>query len=427
VRICVVTRIAHGIGGMQRHTHDLVRGLVSGGNDVEVICPAGQGIEPDAYGARWRFVEAPSDFTKPAWLQASHAEFVRAHSARPFDVVHGEGSSALGLVLAGDHREVPLVTMFHSVYTGLVKASFRRALIGKTPLNVLREARYFLHISSIHFSHGNWYRFRPCEVIVPSHQQIRDTCRSHYLRRSQVHVVPNGVDSDLFRPRVPGSRTRPLVVAGGRQDRHKGLDLVVRAMPSLDAELILTGDGPERQRLERLADALEISERVTFAGRLPTDDLARLISSADVYIFPTLEYEASGLVMLEAMACGVPVVASHSGATAEAISRPGENGMLVTRGSAKALAEAVETLLSDADLRRRMGAAARERVLEEYTIERMTERTVAVYEAAINKPRSAQFRGWAQSAVGADGNAACAPQLSPPTSRPSRARTRSES
>src|SRR3954469_23433128 len=116
MRICVLTTVAHGVGGMQRHTHELVRGLVDAGHDVEVVAPAHPSLAGDAYGARWRLLDAPPDFVDRVWQARSAAEVERAHAERPFDVVHGEGSAALGLVRRGLHRRIPLVVEFHGNY-----------------------------------------------------------------------------------------------------------------------------------------------------------------------------------------------------------------------------------------------------------------------------------------------------------------------
>lgn len=383
MRICVVTTGAHGVGGKQRHTHDLVAGLTARGLDVEVICPAGDGLHPDLHEARWHLLDVRGAFQAPEWQRASHEAFAAAHAERPFDVVHGEGSAGLGLLRHRDDRLAPLVVEFHGNYVGLVRASLRRARSGVRP--AVREARYLVALSRKHFTRGNARGFRRCEAIVPSHQQVRDTIRSHALDPRRVHVVPNGVDADLWRPRPKPPRERPLLVASGRLNREKGFDLAIRALADLDAELHVAGSGDEERSLRRLAEDRGVADRVRFLGPKPADELARLVAEADVYLFPTLREEAAPLVVPEAMSCGVPVVASRIGGIPEVISKPGANGILVTPGDVGALVEETRRLLGDEKLRRAMGAAARERVLEEYTVDRMLERTLEVYELAIER------------------------------------------
>lgn len=393
MRICIITVVAAGVGGMQRHTHDLVRGLVAVGHEVEVVAEADPSLESRLYGARWHSVATSGlvgDFAHPSWVEGSRLAFVAAHAERPFDVVHSEGSSALGLVLAGLHRQVPLVVQFHGNYLGLLKAAVRRAT--RSPLTAPREARYLAGLSRSHFTPGNLTGFRDCEAIVVSRQQAADTRISHTLDPRRLHVVPNGVDTELWHPLPRTPRARPLLVASGRLNREKGFDIAIKAMRSLDAELVVFGDGEERERLPELARRSGVDDRVRFAGARPQAEIALTVASADVFLFPTVREEAAPLVLPEAMSCGVAVVASRIGGIPEVIDRPGVNGILVKPGSVDALVAEVSRLLADDDGRRVIGEQARERILAEYTLEQMVERTVAVYRHATANARRSDGR-----------------------------------
>ncbi len=385
MRICVVTTKAHGVGGMQRHTHELARGLVDAGHEVDVICPAAPELRPDLHGARWHLIDAPSDFRDPAWMTASAAELARLRRERDFDVIHAEGSSGLGLLRSGDELPAPLTVKFHGNYLGLLKAGLRRA--ARQPATAPREARQLLALTRKHVARGNATGFRPFEAMVPARQQLADTSRSHRLDRRRVHVVPNGVDPAFWSPRATERRNGPVLVASGRLERDKGFDVALRALAQVDARLVLAGSGPMEQELHGLAASLGVADRVDFVGAKTPEELAELVPTADVYLFPTIREEAAPLVLPEAMACGVPVIASRIGGIPEVIDRPGENGVLVPPGDADALAGATSQLLADDDLRRSMGDAARARILDEYTLERMIERTVEVYELA-SQPRT---------------------------------------
>ena len=396
MRICIVTIAApvHGLGGMQDHTRDLARGLAATGNQVEVITarhPNGlREVEED--GVLWRFVDAPGRHLDRTWLAASAAAFADAGGASAFDVVHGEGSSALGLLRNGVHHEVPLVTMFHGNYVGLVKAALGRARKGHT----LVEARYLVRLAQDHFPRGNWWRFHACEAIVPSRQQLRDTCLSHLLDPHRVHVVPNGVDTSVFRPRRQEDARRelrlptdrPLVVAAGRLNREKGFGVAIRALGEVrdrSTRLLIVGDGEERRALERLAEEIGLSTRVSFEGARPHAELATYIAAADAFVFPTERDEAAPLVLPQAMACGVPVIASATGGIPEVLDRPGESGLLVPAGDVRALTTAIDTVIGDRHLAARLGEGARRRIAAEYTAERMVARTLDVYGVAAAK------------------------------------------
>jgi glycosyltransferase involved in cell wall biosynthesis len=399
MRICIVAFVVpqHGIGGMQDHTRDLGRGLARAGHEVEVITSRHpEGVREERVdGVRYVFVDAPRHQNHPVWLRESYAEFVRLHAERPFDALHSESSSAVEHVRRGVHRRLPVVVMVHGALLGLAKARLRSGLRTRRLVPMLRAIRGVQWLATHeHFRHGNWYRFRPCEAIVPSRQQVKDTCRSCLLKRSRVHVVPNGIDADLFRPRrLAETRAElalghdPLFACVGRLASEKGMHYAVQALALLKGEasngrLVIVGDGEEREGLEGLSRQLGLERRVIFAGPQPHEKVALYLAAADAFLFPTERDEAAPLVLPQAMACGRPVVASRIGGITEVIGDSGECGILIPPGDAPALARAMRTLVADERLRRRLGGAARRRVLEEYTIERMTERTLAVYEVA---------------------------------------------
>ena len=383
---------------MQDHTRDLARGLALAGHEVEVITsrhPEGQSEECKD-GVRYRFVNAPLHQNDPVWLRESYAKFIRLHRERPFDVVHSEASSGLEYLRRGVNRRLPVVVMFHGSFLGLAKAKLRAGVHARRTLALLREIRAVQWLATHeHLPYGNWYRFRACEAIVASRQQLKDTCRSHLLKPARVHVVPNGVDTDLFRPRPPsevraelGLAEGPLFVCVGRLSRDKGFQHAVRALALLDgktpdARLVIVGDGEERPHLERLVQQLGVKRDVMFVGAQPPEMVPLYLAAADAFLFPTERDEAAPLVLPQAMASALPVVASRIGGITEVLGDSRRYGILIPPGDIEALADAMRELLREVGLRRQLGEAARERVLAEYTLERMVERTLDVYRIAI--------------------------------------------
>lgn len=396
MRICIVTiaGYVHGIGGMQRHTSDLARGLAEAGHDVEVITNRHpDGIDEERHeGALWRFADSNGNQVDPAWHRASYETFCKAHAERPFDVVHSESTCALGLVRKGVHHEVPIAVKYHGNFVGLARAHVRRAMRRHTPKAVAQEARSFLWLCNQHFPRGNWWRFHGFESMVPSRQQVRDQRLSHFIPRSRIHVVPNGVDTAIFHPReraetraALGLGPEPIVLALGRLNREKGHHTALAALAELDppARLVIVGDGEDRGRLEKLAGSLGVADRVTFAGGQPPDTVARYLAASDAFVFPTERDEGAPMVLVEAMASGVPVVATNIEQIAEVVDRDGENGFLVRTADVAGTVAALRTIISDPERGRVVGERGRERVLADYTLERMIERCVEVYEIAI--------------------------------------------
>jgi glycosyltransferase involved in cell wall biosynthesis len=398
MRVCIlaVAGYVHGIGGMQQHTVDLAVGLVRAGHEVEVVTarhPDGDElVERD--GVRWHFVDAPPRHMDRRWRTKSLERFLQLHGERPFDVVHGEGSSALELLRTGVHEQVPVVTLFHGNFLGLARAGFRRAISSRRPRPALSELRGVIWLCGQHFPHGNWRRFRSCEAMVPSTQQLRDTRRSHRLDQRRLHVVPNGIDTHLFRPiEAQEARLRlglprgPLLVSVGRLSSEKGVHHAVTAVARLrdrscDASLVVVGDGAEREALERLARELHVEDRTIFVGAQTPELVAHYLGAADIFVFPTERDEAAPLVLPQAMACGIAVAASRIGGIEEVLNRPGPPGILLRPGDPDDLTETLHRLIANQDERVRLGICALEVARAEYSVEVMTERTVFVYETA---------------------------------------------
>jgi glycosyltransferase involved in cell wall biosynthesis len=396
MRVCIVTRSApvHAIGGMEDHTRDLATGLAAAGHEVDVFTsrhPDGVEEETSA-GVRWRYLDAPgNDFASTEWRTRSADAFAAVDRERSYDVVHSEGSSGLELARRGVQRQTPFVVEFHGNFVGLVKASLKRQARDRRLGTILREQRGLAHLSRRHFAAGNWRVFRDCEVIVPSHQQVADTRIAHLLVRRRMHVVPNGVDARSFQPRSReelrarhGLPAGLLFVCAGRLVNEKGTHHAICALSQLpgDARLLIVGDGAERPRLEELARSLGVDDRVVFAGRQPSQLMPDYLGACDVFLFPTEREEAAPLVLPQAMACGLAVIASDRGGIGEVIRGAREAGILVRPGDVGELTRAMQRLAGDENERGELGRRARARVEEEYTLERMIERTVAVYEVA---------------------------------------------
>jgi colanic acid/amylovoran biosynthesis glycosyltransferase len=209
-------------------------------------------------------------------------------------------------------------------------------------------------------------------------------CISHYTRsqvmnfveREHWHKLPVihcGVDTGRFSP-SPDSRpkdARPTVLAVGRLDPRKGHALLVEALGRLardgvDTRVVVIGEGPERPALERLARERGVSDRLSLPGAVGQDEIIAWFASADVFCMPSLA-EGLPVVLMEAMACGLPVVAPRLMGIPELV-EDGVSGTLVAPGHVDELAGALARQLADPKARRRMGAAGREKVLAEFEV-----------------------------------------------------------
>jgi phosphatidyl-myo-inositol alpha-mannosyltransferase len=190
--------------------------------------------------------------------------------------------------------------------------------------------------------------------------------------RSTFTVIPNGVEVARFADAEPFEDLlqdgRPTLLFVGRLEKRKGLEPLIRAFTLLktehpDLRLLVVGDGPERGRCEQLLPE-RLRSDVVFLGRVDQDDLPRYYASCDLYVSPALGGESFGIVLLEAMAAGAPIVASDIPGY-RSVARDEVQGRLVPPGDPRALADSIRGLLANASLRAAMGAEGR-RTVDEY-------------------------------------------------------------
>ena len=200
-----------------------------------------------------------------------------------------------------------------------------------------------------------------------------------------VHVLPQfGVDPDLYRKRQPPTRRGTTFVIGyvGRLVEEKGVHVLLRAVDGLQGNWVLriVGDGPYSPTLQALRKELDLGRRVRFEARIPSTEIPHHLNRLDVLVLPSLTRrnwkEQFGRVLIEAMACEVPVVGSSSGEIPNLI---GDAGIVFPEGNESALRSALGRLMSEPELRNELGQRGRSRVLERYTQKRIAAETYAAY------------------------------------------------
>lgn len=283
--------------------------------------------------ARWASVGAVSVTPSlPFWLARQRADVIVLHEPNPMALV------AYALV----RPATPLIVWFHSE---VIRPAWRYRLFYQPLLRIALR--------------------RAARIIVAAPPMRDVPALAPY--RAAVRVVPYGVDID---PRPPGavgpsacSSRRPTVLFVGRLVRYKGVDVLIRAMVDVEANLVIVGDGPLRPQLEALSRGLGLDGRVRFEGRVSDDARVAWYHDADIFALPSISrQEAFGMVQLEAMGHGLPVVSTALATGVPWVNRHGETGLVVPPNDHQALAQALATLVSDPALRARLGAAGPARV-----------------------------------------------------------------
>jgi glycosyltransferase involved in cell wall biosynthesis len=228
---------------------------------------------------------------------------------------------------------------------------------------------------------------RAVRIIVTS-ARYADTSTELEPYRDKTEVVPLGVDPSKFENpdeeavRNILSRYGPrLTIAIGRLVSFKGFEILISAMKNVPGNLLLIGDGPLRGQLEVIASNCNISERIFFAGAIDNSQIVNYLAAADVFVMPSISRaESFGIVQLEAMATGIPVVNTSINSGVPEVSLNGVTGITVTPGDPVSLSRALNTLLADRELRLKMGRAGQARVRKDFSVERMSLGTMHIYD-----------------------------------------------
>jgi glycosyltransferase involved in cell wall biosynthesis len=233
---------------------------------------------------------------------------------------------------------------------------------------------------------------RADRIVVSGQPMINHSefLRPHALKCA---VVPYGMDVDYWRTLGPNdhaiagrmrSEQPRHIVSLGRLVGYKGYDVLIRAMRTINGHATIVGEGPLLPELQQLARDMDVADRVRFAGRLPRDEIRRLFHAAQVFAFPSVTIaEAFGIVQIEAMAAGLPVVNTSLPTTVPLVARHEQEALTVTPGDATALAAALTRILDEPALAERLGTAGKARVHDEYDQNVFLERMAAVYADAL--------------------------------------------
>jgi glycosyltransferase involved in cell wall biosynthesis len=228
-------------------------------------------------------------------------------------------------------------------------------------------------------------------VITGSRASLESVRNAFSLRPGAITAIYDGVDTEVFHPRGMPRRAGSLLYVGNSDDRNKGARYLVEAAALLRDRGVtfdVTFVGARDAKLvPQMVAELGLASRVTLTGRLTLAELARAYGEAQIMVSPSL-YEGFGLPAAEASACGTPVVAAAGGALPEVIA-DGETGVIVPPANARALADAIESLLADPARCGALGAAGAKRMAEHFSWRHCAEATVDLYAEVLDRRRAA--------------------------------------
>lgn len=375
MRVTMLNKYYHPhLGGIEHHMRDLSAGLTAAGHQVRAIVAnegrdrvtdAVDGVEVTRLPRTFAYSSTP---VAPAMRSELRAQATGARGEAP-DVFHVHTPYPWGEVSWLRARTgVPTVLTYHSDIV-------RQRILGSAYRPLLERV------------------LDGVDLIIAGSPNMVEHSELLAGRADKCRVVPYGIDVLLFKDTpatleraaaLREAHARKIVLFVGRLVYYKGADVLLRAMRSVDADLVVIGRGPMEGELREYALAHGISSRVTFLEPLPDAELAAWYHAADIFCLPSVaRSEAFGLVQIEAHASGTPAVSTDLTTGVPFANLDGVTGLTVPVGDAEALAGALTRLVVDDELRARLGAQARERARRDFTIPRMAADTLAVYEEAI--------------------------------------------
>lgn len=339
-------------GGVQEQVLSLARSLRRLGHDTTVLAPC-DGPPPEAgIVPLGRSVPlATNGSVAPlAPDPACAARTLAAFRTNDFDVIHLQEPFAPGPTLTAlVTNQARMVGTFHRAGSSKAYAAFRP---------IVRRLASRLAVR--------------CAVSEDARKTAHDACGGDY------ELVFNGIDIEHYADGDVAPKDTPTIFFVGRHEQRKGLDVLIDAMSDIgpDVKLWVASDGPQTAELRaRTID----DARIEWLGRISNDEKAARLRAADVFCAPSLHGESFGVVLLEAMAAGTPIVASDLPGYRN-VARPDEHAALVAPGDARALAGALNGLLGDDTRRKELSEAGRSRAAE-FSMDALAERYVSIYES----------------------------------------------
>jgi glycosyltransferase involved in cell wall biosynthesis len=333
---------------------------------------------------RWDLVEVAAfntgTFPEPLAFSLRAWDHLR-HRRDDFDLIHDNQCLGWGLVLLQQRVGFPVLSTIHH------------------PITVDRRLE-IAHARTLweSFSMRRWYAFtkmqsrvarRMNHIMTVSESSKVDIAADHKVDPEHIHVVPVGVDPEMFRP-VPGVRRVPgrIVTTASADVAMKGLKYLLEAVAKLrterNVELVIIGRPAEGSASADLFAELGLTDCVSWIHGVSDERIVELYSEAEVAVVPSL-YEGFSLPAIEAMSCGVPLVTTTGGALPEVAGSHGETCFQVSPGDGEALAAMLGAVLDQPDVRDRVGANGRQRVIDQWSWHHTAERTVDQYRALLDR------------------------------------------
>lgn len=370
-------------GGVDYHTYKLANALAELGCEVHYIVDVADGaiFHKNVILYQARCVSLPLRVGFPGWVRNHFVANMFAfksvlstliRESFDFDVIHNHGNLS-NLLTSMFRKNIPLVYTVHNPTPWLcVYQSSCERLFRISAHKVVEEP--------------GWRR---ANRIIALNKAIKSEIKRWGIPAGKIAVVYNGVDTSVFSPSLSSGNDveekyaikNPYCLFVGQLMRRKGVAYLLKALANVNINCVIVGDGHERKSLMLLAKSLGIANKVLFTGAVPFEDLRGLYAGASFFVFPSAA-EGMPLTILEAMASGLPVIATNIPGTDEIVTE-NYNGFLVPPRDVEALRSRIQVLTDDCKSCKKMGDNARRFVVNNFSWRSTAEKTIEVYQKTL--------------------------------------------
>jgi len=370
------------INGVAISIDSFRRELERRGHSVYVFAPRVPGHkEKDSRVMRFRSLSLGPFFSGKGSMMANRLvmpfsvhNYFKLHDIK-LDIIHSHTEMGMGTlaIFAAKRLNVPHVHTYHTLYPEYVHYLGKGKIISKKGAEKL---------SALYCNR--------CQTVIAPSQKIKELLWKYGVKK-QIEVLETGIDlplysvakKDTFRKKYGIDEKTKILLCVGRQGKEKGMDVILWAHAAANIEkclLVFVGDGPERPNLERMAKDLGIDKKVLFTGLLPYQEVVQAYAAADLFVFASVT-ETQGIVLLEAAASGLPIIAVNDSVVSQYV-HPGQNGVLVK--DAKEMAKEIIKFFENPWEAAKMEKVSRQ-IAASYSIQNQTEKLLEIYRQTLVK------------------------------------------
>lgn len=396
MKVCIFSKYVYGVhmkaGGMEINVRDLAYCLTKKGHEVTIVASHHPGgIIKEQRDKVTIFYTATTITTNPLsrikFFKESAELFKNINKKVKFDIIHGHSDLVYGY-FRYCKKNVPVVVTTH----GTTLSEFNSSLKVKFWLfpiwAVLLPLYYFIEKKVFDNSQ---------KIICVSNELQKDVIRQYNVPTKKVITIFNGIDTSRFKPIIKKEIqiNKPkfikdndkIILSAGVIIEQKGFHLLIKSFGEIaknfpEIKLIIIGEGPYLKRLKSLTEKLALIKRVLFLGKIDNEEIHKFYNLADICVFSTLRSEGVPYVILEAMACGKPVIASCIGGIPSII-KDRENGLLIEAGNSNQLEYGIIELLKNKVLAKNLGENARLHIIKEFSLHNMIQKTIRIYQEVV--------------------------------------------